>query len=101
TRPPSTTTPFTYTTLFRSAHERRRNPPAEPGEDATRTGLEGEGGAERGERPHRLLPAHGRGHLLHEEPGQLRRAAHRARRSCPRSEEHTSELQSPDKLVCR
>src|SRR5947199_5023 len=63
----------------RHAHERRRNPPAEPGEDATRAGLEGEGSAECGERPHRLLPAHGRGHLLHEEPGQLRRAAHRAR----------------------
>src|SRR5258708_35364493 len=25
----------------------------------------------------------------------------RSRRACPRSEEHTSELQSPDHLVCR
>src|SRR5258708_10365947 len=34
--------------------------------------------------------------------GSHRRAAHgRARRTSVRSEEHTSELQSPDHLVCR
>src|SRR6266705_6240164 len=34
-------------------------------------------------------------------PGRFRRRAHRQRASPPRSEEHTSELQSPYDLVCR
>src|SRR5947207_3305656 len=63
----------------RDAHQRRRDPPGEPGEYPTGARLEGERGAERGERAHRLLPTHGRGHLLDEQPGQLRPVANRTR----------------------
>src|SRR5438552_10120966 len=76
-RPPRSTL-FPYTTLFRS--------------------LRGTGS--------RRLAARGalRGHAhAAEDPrgdGDLRRAR-RPRRREPRSEEHTSELQSPDHLVCR
>src|SRR5258708_31673385 len=82
-RPPRSTL-FPYTTLFRSA----RDPPCA----AVRCrGLHSEIGAGRGHwhgpagsaGRRQLVPAHGR----------------RALRG--RSEEHTSELQSPDHLVCR
>src|SRR5258708_27458617 len=72
-RPPRSTL-FPYTTLFRSARVRR---------DQSR----GRGGA--GAR-HRLC---GRAH------GALEPAGERV--GARRSEEHTSELQSPDHLVCR
>src|SRR5258708_21301020 len=36
-----------------------------------------------------------------ENRGFLGKASHGSRGGCPRSEEHTSELQSPDHLVCR
>src|SRR5256885_14922749 len=70
-RRPPRSTLFPYTTLFRSRHLRRLG--------------------------HELLGArlHG-GHL------RVRRLqARRSRRALDRSEEHTSELQSPCNLVCR
>src|SRR5438552_11250523 len=76
-RRPPTSTLFPYTTLFRSAARRRRHVLARPsargrgGRDAY------EGRAVRGDGPLR-----------------------QERLGC-RSEEHTSELQSPDHLVCR
>src|SRR5256885_11494277 len=98
-RPPRSTL-FPYTTLFRSTA--RPTPPAtargaselplgehdgadDRGEQQDARDLEGhEVGAEQ-------RPRHGRHHPL------LRRGA----RHGPRSEEHTSELQSPCNLVCR
>src|SRR5207244_12937140 len=95
-RPPPSSTLFPYTTLFRSARadgQARRPDPAagwEPGTPDRRQTRE-------------------RDPL----PGDPRRRAERApggqppRRAVPRaladgrSEEHTSELQSPDHLVCR
>src|SRR3712207_8806640 len=74
-RPPRSTL-FPYTTLFRSLDERQL------AERAARRG----GGAREGRRRPRLL-------------GARRRRAARARG--PRSEEHTSELQSRQYLVCR
>src|SRR5690349_23710302 len=76
-RLPPRSTPFPYTTLFRSAHA-----PAGPARDR--------GGRARPRRPagaDRSLAA--------------RCAAVRASSSGPRSEEHTSELQSRRDLVCR
>src|SRR5258708_30168491 len=72
-RPPRSTL-FPYTTLFRSVRRRRR----------------------RGE--HRGDDHHGAGHpaLAMDRP---RTEGHVD--DLPRSEEHTSELQSPDHLVCR
>src|SRR5256885_4937588 len=76
-RPPRSTL-FPYTTLFRS---RRRGTGAPEGEGRRAAGL-----CRADEIPHgvRLLHVGGRGH-----------------RRAPRSEEHTSELQSPCNLVCR
>src|SRR5437762_10724539 len=72
-RPPPRSTLFPYTTLFRSRSSRRRSTRA------------AEGCQTRSIVPSwRLAPAH--------------RAV---RREPPRSEEHTSELQSPMYLVCR
>src|SRR5256885_4688379 len=70
-RPPRSTL-FPYTTLFRSLRFSADRPPCHRG------------------------PAESR--------GEGRTAAGRRRRAdphCPRSEEHTSELQSPCNLVCR
>src|SRR5438552_7684092 len=76
-RPPRSTL-FPYTTLFRSVHGRGGTggavPPPAGGGRGHRTGGD-PGGTGAG-----LLPRAGR---------------------IPRSEEHTSELQSPDHLVCR
>src|SRR3712207_7272785 len=83
-RPPRSTL-FPYTTLFRSGHpgdaEERARPrdPLHPG---------------RGEGELRVRPGL-RG------PHHLTRAVPRARERPPRSEEHTSELQSRQYLVCR
>src|SRR3712207_8484921 len=82
-RPPRSTL-FPYTTLFRSEPSvvgRRRSLSALP--------------SERGVRPHRRgAPPSPRA-----ERAQRRRRA--ARRAADRSEEHTSELQSRQYLVCR
>src|SRR5438876_4232080 len=71
-RPPSSTL-FPYTTLFRSRRRRARPPPGRPLPGA------------------RAAPARAR----------RTRPAPRSRSGRTRSEEHTSELQSPVHLVCR
>src|SRR5207244_12582732 len=89
-RPPRATL-FPYTTLFRSAGR------AAAGAAARGAQVSGLGAAQR--RRGRLLPRR----------VPRRSAAQAARRRwevadhprAPRSEEHTSELQSPDHLVCR
>src|SRR3712207_8153944 len=80
-RPPRSTL-FPYTTLFRSHRHHRVERGAQPGR--------------RGRRPAGLVPQ-AAPPLRHDEPaaGGHRRAADR------RSEEHTSELQSRQYLVCR
>src|SRR5256885_4348029 len=90
-RPPRSTL-FPYTTLFRSPHLRRqigrrlraeRHAPFAVSRRRARTRRRGEGGILRQSRslaPHHLLDR---------------------RRLLRRSEEHTSELQSPCNLVCR
>src|SRR2546426_4313554 len=74
-RPPRSTL-FPYTTLFRSRRGQRRLPPA----------------AGRGPRPRRPGRHGGADHDPSADPGG---------REPERSEEHTSELQSPCNLVCR
>src|SRR5690349_24164040 len=80
-RPPPRSTLFPYTTLFRSSAVplSRRN--QRPAGDAVRSGRPGLAPASQLYAP--LL-----GHALRADPG-------------PRSEEHTSELQSRRDLVCR
>src|SRR5256885_12579629 len=77
-RPPRSTL-FPYTTLFRSHESRRHQVRAV---ESRRVGRDGSRG--------------GQGALRHRP-----REGHRARRDARRSEEHTSELQSPCNLVCR
>src|SRR5258708_13142743 len=80
-RPPRSTL-FPYTTLFRSHHsESRRSAPAL----AAR----------------RLSPARRRRRRRHRISPEDRNARAPGRHRKGRSEEHTSELQSPDHLVCR
>src|SRR3712207_7079241 len=76
-RPPRSTL-FPYTTLFRSRPALRAalRAPSKPGDRAQPRGRGGHGRGTRGRPP-------------------------TDRRSCPRSEEHTSELQSRQYLVCR
>src|SRR5438552_5653923 len=84
-RPPRSTL-FPYTTLFRS-RELLARVPDDPGGRWWRTGWEGKAGrvlARRNEERLRQARTH-----LKEANGLVR------------SEEHTSELQSPDHLVCR
>src|SRR3712207_7218404 len=81
-RPPRSTL-FPYTTLFRSLHRGRRGPCRQP----LRRALAGcRPALELPDRPH-----------LRCEAG----ASERARQRLARSEEHTSELQSRQYLVCR
>src|SRR5256885_8325166 len=77
-RPPRSTL-FPYTTLFRSDESGEAGRKPAPRKEAA------EGAARR------------RGDPLHRNA----RNRHRARQTRPRSEEHTSELQSPCNLVCR
>src|SRR5437867_8035077 len=77
-RPPRSTL-FPYTTLFRSLPSRQR--PQQCAESF----------------PHCRDPAHLRGRR----EGERRQKTERARNHRTRSEEHTSELQSPYDLVCR
>src|SRR5258708_15448394 len=83
-RPPRSTL-FPYTTLFRSVY------PREPFLPTPRAGLLLAGGGQC--RQHRGDPAWPR------DPDRADRAARPP--VLARSEEHTSELQSPDHLVCR
>src|SRR5256885_11344737 len=91
-RPPRSTL-FPYTTLFRS--------------------LEGAGRADRDAALQRRVSRHGfeavqlhahaalHDELVPEVPPRRGRAGHRGGKPLARSEEHTSELQSPCNLVCR
>src|SRR3712207_8335864 len=81
-RPPRSTL-FPYTTLFRSPARRQGADHDEPARREVGRRVEG-----------RLHAA--RGHALSDDV-----AAHAQRRLRPRSEEHTSELQSRQYLVCR
>src|SRR5947209_13303696 len=81
-----TSTLFPYTTLFRS-HQGARRAAVGRGRAAARAGPQGGGGADRP-------------HLLPRRPAAGRDGAPR-RRAVGRSEEHTSELQSRQYLVCR
>src|SRR5947208_12000665 len=83
-RPPRSTL-FPYTTLFRS-HANRG------GEICTRTVWT------LGRQPHGEIP---RGLRLRQDAARLKRHSHQPWAGETRSEEHTSELQSPDHLVCR
>src|SRR5437867_11520289 len=76
--PPPRSTLFPYTTLFRSGHR----PPGPPGGRELR---ERRGSSRR--------PARGGRHRARPDPRRAARVS--------RSEEHTSELQSPYDLVCR
>src|SRR5258708_18330269 len=89
-RPPRSTL-FPYTTLFRSSAAETvstapRKDPHHPGRDRWR--FRGQGGISVDDRRARCAVGL-----------EIGPTAQRARRS--RSEEHTSELQSPDHLVCR
>src|SRR5437588_6247243 len=91
-RPPRSTL-FPYTTLFRSHHggalPAAVGAGAGRGVGAVRRGRPADRGAA-GRAPVRELPRHSDG-----------RSAHPPRGPDPRSEEHTSELQSHSDLVCR
>src|SRR3712207_7393604 len=88
-RPPRSTL-FPYTTLFRS-----RSPPARRSRGRARRGA---GGAGEARRP--APPVPGRVAVLDLAPPPGREHVPR-RRAAARSEEHTSELQSRQYLVCR
>src|SRR5947208_8694336 len=85
-RSPPSSTLFPYTTLFRSPQERRRH-----------------GRAARRRRPPLARLRAGAPAAPHAEPlGRPPGPQPIDEMDCrPRSEEHTSELQSPDHLVCR
>src|SRR5207253_10511290 len=91
-RPPAWCTLFPYTTLFRSVavDAARRLVDGEAADDAVDQADAGQAGLTGGQELHG--PA-GRG------AGQAAEGEHHARG--PRSEEHTSELQSRGHLVCR
>src|SRR5258708_20902881 len=86
-RPPRSTL-FPYTTLFRSRD--RGDPERSGGGWEPRVHLERDPSAPAGAGAGASLDAH-----LREQPARMDRAPD------GRSEEHTSELQSPDHLVCR
>src|SRR5205807_10058011 len=87
TRPPPRSTLFPYTTLFRSRRVREAHPL-----EANRAAARGQWLRRRGIADLRDAVDHGK--------QAIRRAGGTLQRG-PRSEEHTSELQSPCNLVCR
>src|SRR5690606_41997981 len=100
-RPPPWSTPFPYTTLFRSDRLVEAGEvtfgdrdPDQGGEDALRCRLDVRAGARTRavevRLPHELAVPR------HEQAAQSRHAC----RTVERSEEHTSELQSRENLVC-
>src|SRR5690606_39344361 len=87
-RPPPTSTLFPYTTLFRSAVDQRQP----------------EGDQKQPRRVHQAVHGNDGDEFRHTRllrPRAPRRAPRAARRKAARSEEHTSELQSRENLVCR
>src|SRR5207244_9222721 len=98
TPPPPLPPLFPYTTLFRSRHRRRRagrgaRRPGGPG------GVPGGGGVDDVMLELRQVHAYyGRSHVLY---GVDLAAREGEVDAVQRSEEHTSELQSPDHIVCR
>src|SRR5205807_8253180 len=101
TRPPPPSTLFPYTTLFRSDRQSRLSDGIQPPLGAVIP----ISSAARRRRLHPILRQredqrrrHAHPHLVHEHR-DLRRLY--VRHGRPRSEEHTSELQSPCNLVCR
>src|SRR2546430_10802394 len=87
-RPPRSTL-FPYTTLFRSSTPRRRRPRPCPATAPQSRFVRHRARAWRREIP--VLPR----------PTDSRLGSRTLQRSVPRSEEHTSELQSQSNLVCR
>src|SRR2546426_8593031 len=106
-RPPRSTL-FPYTTLFRSRIPRRRGAASEGGR-ATDQGNDrargGGGGGARASRTQGSRASGARAGHHHAVPGRRHGTSAPARdtvvRQVRRSEEHTSELQSPCNLVCR
>src|SRR5438552_13862202 len=91
-RPPPRSTLFPYTTLFRSSPAQRHALDVSHRSDGGLDVWGRRGGVELDHEPTiEVIRLEGGGRRLH--------PAHRAQRL--RSEEHTSELQSPDHLVCR
>src|SRR2546426_6513593 len=86
-RPPRSTL-FPYTTLSRSSHERAASLAQEPPRRCRRDGA-------------RREHLGGREHVEIGDVGQQVNHGHEQRTGDERSEEHTSELQSPCNLVCR
>src|SRR2546430_7821736 len=95
-RPPRSTL-FPYTTLFRSI---ANDPKARAVEQREQRSVSAEGDEVAGERDRRdELPA---ARAMYEAGDDQRRRQHaRVPTEDPRSEEHTSELQSQSNLVCR
>src|SRR5256885_8746588 len=89
-RPPPRSTLFPYTTLFRS-HAGTRREPGTGGDARRRRRLRAEA---------RVLSG-GRGDRARRDDPQASREMDRGPPRAFRSEEHTSELQSPCNLVCR
>src|SRR5256885_13397868 len=98
-RPPRSTL-FPYTTLFRSEVDRDAAPLASPPpldpREAAREVEQRPGHLERHERPRVRAEASARA-----APDAVDDVVPREARELARSEEHTSELQSPCNLVCR
>src|SRR5690348_17760989 len=83
-RPPPRSTLFPYTTLFRSSQANQQSRPGPAADEGVRPTIQSEIVLEDG----RGSPAQLAG-IISPDP------------AAPRSEEHTSELQSPVHLVCR
>src|SRR5690606_40913011 len=100
-RRPPTSTPFPYTTLFRSQCDERQAPTPRLGADAHRSLVAAQHGHAEIEEGH--VGPLGGGNL--QRLGPVRRLEHLVafalQQQGERSEEHTSELQSRENLVCR
>src|SRR5690606_41824363 len=92
---PPQSTPFPYTPLFRSLRYRTRAPAARPARHAPSPGLRPTG------RVSTEAGAAGHGPDVTRAGREAAVGTPRFRLRPPRSEEHTSELQSRENLVCR
>src|SRR5438552_14120094 len=88
---PPTSTLFPYTTLFRSHLDSR----------STHTSILSRGPRVDAISPQNPLLSHQRPAPSHCARNSARYSPYRTKSASRRSEEHTSELQSPDHLVCR